>query len=135
MNASPSNHTLLDNIQKKALKIIGTNEATACAQSAITSVFHRWGVVATTLLYKMHTINCPADLISMLPPPYEMRRITRNSLSMPNHALFPPVSVRPLWTEAFCTPRSGCGTTCLILLSLSSLHKHLLTFGVTQLLL
>ena len=38
MNASPTNLALLDNIQKKALKIIRTDEATACAQLAITSL-------------------------------------------------------------------------------------------------
>ena len=92
LNASPTNLTLLDNIQKKALKIIRTDEASACAQLAITSLLHRRKVAATTLLYKIRTCHCPADLRAMLPPSYVMRRTTRTSLSMPNHALSLPVA-------------------------------------------
>ena len=92
LNASSTNLTLLDNIQKKALKIIRTDETSACAQLAITSLLHRRQVAATTLLYKMHTCHCPADLRAMLPPSFVMRRTTRTCLSMPNHALSLPAA-------------------------------------------
>ena len=91
MNASPANHSLLDNIQKKALKIIGTNEATALAQLTISSLLplRRARIPATTLLYKMHSSNhgnCPTELRSMLSPSYVMQLISRNSLSMSVYA-------------------------------------------------
>ena len=92
LNASPTNLTLLDNIQKKALKIIRTDEASACAQLAITSLFHRRQATATTLVYKMHTCHCPANLRAMLPLSYVTWRTTHTSFSMPNHALSLPVA-------------------------------------------
>ena len=76
LNASPTNLTLLDNIQKKALKIIRSDEASPCAQLAITSLLHQRQVAATTLLHNMHTCHCPANLRAMLPPSFVMRRNT-----------------------------------------------------------
>ena len=45
----------LDNIQRKALKITGVNEATACSQLSIPSLTHRREVAALTVFYKMYT--------------------------------------------------------------------------------
>ena len=91
-NASPTILSQLDNIQKKALKIIGVNEATARSQLNITSLLHRRQVAAATVLYKMHTTNCPQDLAALLPTPYVQRRATRSSVSMPVHALSLPTA-------------------------------------------
>ena len=62
INASPTNLRQLDNIQKKALKVIGVDEATALMQLNITSLLHRRQVAAATVLYKMQTRHCPAEL-------------------------------------------------------------------------
>ena len=92
MNASPTNLCQLDNIQKKALKVIGVDEVTALSQLSITSLHHRRQVAAATVLYKMQTNHCPADLSALLPPPYIRRRTTRASAYMPVHALSLPVA-------------------------------------------
>jgi hypothetical protein len=56
MDASPTNLSQLDNIQKKALKVTGVDEATALTQLNITSLLHRRQVAAATVLYyKMQT--------------------------------------------------------------------------------
>ena len=109
INASATHLNQLDSIQRKALQIIGIDEASACKQLTIPSLSHRRHVAAATVMYKMHTDNCPVELQSLLPPPYERRRVTRSSLSMPLHALslptaristldrsFIPTAVRPL---------------------------------------
>ena len=85
MSASPTVLNQLDSIEQKALKIIGVNQATACTEVALPSLQHRREVAAVTVLYKMHTSNCPRDLQELLPCPY-----TSASSSMPNHALAMP---------------------------------------------
>ena len=90
INASPSTLALLDNIQKKALKIIRVIETAARTQFSIPSLTHRRQVAAASVLYKMQTQHCPQDLVDMLPPPMERRRVTRFSTSMPDHALTIP---------------------------------------------
>lgn len=90
MNASQSVLSQLDSIQRKALRIIGVDEATAREKLAISSLHHRRQVAAATVLYKMHTSHSPADLRAMLPSSYERRRTTRSSLSMPAHAVSMP---------------------------------------------
>ena len=92
MNAAPSHLQQLDNIQKKALKVIGVDEDTACKQLNIPSLHHRRRVAAATVLYKMHTSKCPADLQALLPPPLEKCRTTRYTLDLPGHALSLPKS-------------------------------------------
>ena len=92
IGASPTTLSLLDNIQKKAVKIIGVDEKYAHTKLNIASLHHRRQVAAVTALYKMHTNSCPQDLKSMLPPPYVRCRITRGSVSMPDHALAVPAS-------------------------------------------
>ena len=78
---------LLDRIQKKALRIIGIDSDEECANYNIPSLSHRRQVAAAVVLYKMHTSKCPVDLKRLLPSPYQIRRMTRSSLSMPSHAL------------------------------------------------
>jgi hypothetical protein len=92
INVSPTILNHLDNIQKKALKVIGVNEATALSQLNITSRLHRRQVAAATVLYKMQTSHCPQDLSALLPQPYIRRRATRSSVSMPDHALSLPTA-------------------------------------------
>ena len=100
INATPSNLQQLDNIQKKALKVIGVDEDTACAQLNIPSLHHRRKVAAATVLYKMQTSQCPADLKALLPPAYVKRRTTRSSVVMPDHALSLPKA------RTYCLDRS-----------------------------
>ena len=92
MSASPTTLGLLDSIQRKALRIIGTNEVEARTKLNITSLHQRRQVAAATVLYKMHTSMCPSDLKALLPQPYVIRRATRSSVSMPCHALTLPSS-------------------------------------------
>ncbi|PIK50568.1 reverse transcriptase [Apostichopus japonicus] len=92
MSASPTTLGLLDSIQKKALRIIGTSEEKARTELNISSLHQRRQVAAATVLYKMHTNSCPPDLKAMLPKPFVARRATRSSLSMPGHAFTVPVS-------------------------------------------
>ncbi len=92
MSASQTTLGLLDSIQKKALRIIGTTEEEARSELNIPSVHQRRQVAAATVLYKMHTILFPPDLKALLPQPYVVRRATRSSLSMPFHALAVPTS-------------------------------------------
>ena len=92
MNASDSVLAQLDSIQRKALRIIGVDEAEAARNLAINSLHHRRQVAATTVLYKMHTAHSPADLRALLPSLYERRRCTRSSTSMPTHALSVPAA-------------------------------------------
>jgi len=82
----------LDNIQKKALKVIGVDEDTACKQLNIPSLHHRRRVAAATVVYKMQTSKCPADLQALLPPPLIKSRSTRYTLDLPDHALSLPKS-------------------------------------------
>ena len=88
--ASSTTLSQLDNIQRKALKIIGVNEATARTQLSIPSLTHRREVAAVTVFYKMYTRHCPRDLYKLLPPPLKRLRVTRSSASMPDHALTVP---------------------------------------------
>ena len=67
MNASPTTLKQLDLIQRKALKIIGVDEDLALQKYAISKLCHRRTIAATTVLFKMHTSNCPADLRALLP--------------------------------------------------------------------
>ena len=90
IGASPTTLSLLDNIQRKAVKIIGVDEKYAQSKLNITSLHHRRQVAAVTALYKMHTDSCPQDLKSILPAPYIRRRTTRRGMSMPDHALTVP---------------------------------------------
>ena len=53
---------MLDNIQKKALKVIGVDEATAHQDLSIPSLTYRRQVAAASVLYKMHAKLCPKDL-------------------------------------------------------------------------
>ena len=93
MSASITTLQLLDRIQQKALRIMGLDSDEACANFNIPSLYHRRRVAATIVLCKMHTSHCPADLKRLLPPPllftppFQIRRMTRSSLSMPSHAL------------------------------------------------
>lgn len=90
MNASQTTLGQLDNIQKKALKIIGEDEDTALRKYAISQLSQRRTVAATTVLFKMHTENCPEDLKALLPPPDLLCRTTRRA--RPSHALKLPKS-------------------------------------------
>ena len=92
MSASPTTLGLLDSIQRKALRIIGTSEEEARSELNISSLHQRRQVAAATVLYKMHTSTCPPDLKALLPQPFVVRRATRSSLSMPCHALTVPTS-------------------------------------------
>ena len=92
MSASSTTLGLLDLIQRKALRIIGTSEVEARTKLNITSLHQRRQVAAATVLYKMHTSLCPPDLKALLPQPYVVRRATRSSVSMPCHALTIPSS-------------------------------------------
>ena len=87
MSAPPTHLGLLDNIQRKALKIIGVDQDTARTTLSIDSLSHRRHVAAATVLYKMHTPHCPRDLQDMLPPPKVRRRTTRQCTAAPKHAL------------------------------------------------
>ena len=90
MNASQTTLSQLDIIQRKALKIIGVDEDIALQQYAISKLSHRRTVAATTVLYKMHTPSCPADLKALLPQVRPPGRITRRV--PPSHALETPTS-------------------------------------------
>ncbi|KAI8511965.1 hypothetical protein Bbelb_110650 [Branchiostoma belcheri] len=92
MSAPVTSPVLLDSVQRRALKIIGTDEQEARLTLNILSLQHRRQVAAAALLYKMHTDTCPAGLKMLLPKPYTLRRTTRTSLAMPSHALTQPVS-------------------------------------------
>ncbi len=92
MSASQTSLGLLDSIQKKVLRIIGTTEEEARSELNISSLHQRRQVAAATVLYKMHTSLCPPDLKAVLPQPYVVRRATHSSLSMPCHALAVPTS-------------------------------------------
>ena len=92
INASPTILSMLDNIQKKALKVIGVDEATAHLSLSIPKLTHRRQVAAACVLYKMHARQCPKDLKEMLPPPLERRRVTRASTSTPDHAVSIPAA-------------------------------------------
>lgn len=70
MSAPPTYLGLLDNTQKKALKIIGVDQDSASTKLSIPSLTHKRQVAAATVLYKMHTHHCPTDLQVMLPPSY-----------------------------------------------------------------
>ena len=89
-SASSTTLSQLDNIQRKALKIIGVNEATARTQLSIPSLTHRREVAAVTVFYKVYTRHCPIDLYMLRPPPLKRKRVTRSSTSMPDHALTVP---------------------------------------------
>ena len=52
MNASPTNLCQLDNIQKKALKVIKVDKVTALFKLNITNLLHRRRVAAVTILYQ-----------------------------------------------------------------------------------
>ena len=75
--ASCTTLSQLNNIQRKALKIIGVNEATACTQLSISSLTHRREVAAVIVFYKMYTRHCPIDLYKLLPPPLKRKHMTR----------------------------------------------------------
>ena len=92
LSTSPTTLGLLDSIQRKALHIIGVDEDEARTELNISSLHKRRQVAAATVLYKMHTSVCPPDLRALLPQPYDVRRTTRSSVSMPSHALAVPVS-------------------------------------------
>ena len=92
LNASATTLRLLDQIQIKALRIIGVDEEQARLNLNIPALQHRRQVAAMTVLYKMHTSQCPSALKMMLPQPYIIRRTTRSSMSMPSHALTEPKS-------------------------------------------
>ena len=91
-SASQTTLELLDSIQRKALRIIGTSEEEARSKLNISSLHQRRQVAAATVVYKMHTSLCLPDLKALLPEPYVVRRATRSSVSMPSHALTVPVS-------------------------------------------
>ena len=84
--AAPTSLAALDNIQRKALDIIGNPQVT----HAIPSLHHRRQVAAVTTLYKMQTDRCPSDLKALLPSPHVSHRLTRASVTMPDHALSLP---------------------------------------------
>ena len=77
----------LDNIQKRALKIIGVNESTAAKDLNIQPLQHRRNVAAATLMYKMHTSSCPAKLKELRPPKHQRRRTTRLNSVLQQHAV------------------------------------------------
>ena len=105
VSASPTILSQLDNIQKKALRIIGIDEDTARSQLNMTSLLHRRRVAAATEVYKMHTHHCPQDLAALLPAPYVRRRATRSSVTLPDHALSLPAA------RTHCLDRSFINTT------------------------
>lgn len=74
--APPTHLGLLDNIQKKALKIKGVDQITASTKLSIPSLTHRRQVATARVLYKIHTHHCPMDLQVILPPPYTRRQTT-----------------------------------------------------------
>ena len=87
-----NNTSILDRIQQKALQIIGLDSGEACANFNIPSLHHRCRVAAAIVLYRMHTSHCPADLKRLLPPPFQTRKMTCSSLSIPSYALEGPKS-------------------------------------------
>ncbi|KAI8483128.1 hypothetical protein Bbelb_391470 [Branchiostoma belcheri] len=102
---------LLDSIQRRALKIIGTNEQEARLTLNIPSLQHRRQVAAAAVLYKMHTKTCPAGLKTILPTkPYTLRRTTKTSLLChPTHLHNRYLEqVQPEFRSG-TTPRNGCG--------------------------
>ena len=55
ISASSTTLSQLDNIQRKTLKIIGVNEATACTQLSIPSLTHRREVAGSnSILQNVH---------------------------------------------------------------------------------
>ncbi|KAJ8047944.1 hypothetical protein HOLleu_00066 [Holothuria leucospilota] len=60
-------HSQLDNIQKKAPRIIGVGDVTTRTKLSIPTLDHRRRVTAVTTLCKMHTSICPTGLKAMLP--------------------------------------------------------------------
>ena len=93
MNASDSELDQLDAIQSKALRIIGADVAEAARNVYLSlSLRHHRQVAATIELYKMHTSYSVADLKTLPPSLYEIRRYTRPSTSMPSHPRFVPIS-------------------------------------------
>ena len=95
INASPSILGVLDNIQKRALEVIGVDEATAHQALSIPSLTHRHQVAAASVLYKMHFAKlCPKDFNEMLPLPLETKRVTIGPVysSTPDHAVSIPAA-------------------------------------------
>ena len=88
-SASSTTLSQLDNIQRKALKIIGVNEATASAQLSIPSLTLRREVAAVTVFYKMYTRHCPIGLYKLLPPPLKRKRVTRCQNQLTRQELCP----------------------------------------------
>ena len=109
------NYSLLDSIQRKALRIIGTSEEEARSQLNISSLHHRRQVAAATVLYKMHISLCSRNLKALLPEPFVVRRATRSSLSLPSYACWQcPFPEQYLLTEPLSTLQSQSGTACLM---------------------
>ena len=88
----------------------------------------------------MHTSVCPYDLQAMLPPPYVRRRVTRSSLSMPDHALtIPDVKTHTL-DRSFVHSATGVWNSLpeYVVREITDtglqafkcrVHEHLLTYG------
>ena len=89
MNASSTNLSQLDNIQRNALKIIC--RWSYCPYPVFNSQSHpKSQIAAISVFYKMHTRHCPTYLYMLLPHPQERKRVIRSSESMPDHALTVP---------------------------------------------
>ena len=115
MSASQTTLELLDSIQRKALRIIGTSEEEARSQLNISSLHHRRQVAAATVLYKMHISLCSRNLKALLPEPFVVRRATRSSLSLPSYACWQcPFPEQYLLTEPLSTLQFQSGTACLM---------------------
>ena len=85
IGAAPSHLQLLDNLQKKALKIIGVNSAFAQECKNIQPLTHWQSVAALSCFYKMQTLGCPADLKSLLPVKLDTKKNNRSSTQAQNH--------------------------------------------------
>ena len=82
MSASQTTLELLDSIQRKALRIIGTSEEEARSKLNISSLHQRRQVAAATVVYKMHTSLCPPDLKALLPEPYVVKLTEKEELEI-----------------------------------------------------
>ena len=126
---------------QKAFKIIGVDESTA-QDLSIPSLTHRRQVAADCVLYKMHPQQYPKDLNGMLPPPLERRRVTRASISTPDHAVPLPTANTHQFDRSFIhtasriwnsLPDHVVGTpSCIGLYSFKRrAHRFLLTNGIS----
>ncbi len=75
-------------LSRNTLKVIGAHEACALKDYSFAKQSHRRTVAATTVLFKMHTPNCPPELKALLPSAHVPGRNTQRvppcyALSLP----------------------------------------------------